>query len=153
MKKKMVVCLVFAAFALAFIGQIAYASPKEDAMALAEQAVKYFKANGKEKTVAEIHDPKGQFWKDDLYVFIQDFNGVHVANGGNPKLVGLNHFELKDPNGVFLAKEMIQVAKTKGSGWVDYSWVNPATKKIQPKTTYVKRIEDTNYFAACGVWK
>jgi cytochrome c len=155
MKKKGALCiLVVAVLCIIGIACVVYAiTAEEEAKEYTDRAAVFFKANGVEKTRAAIEDPKGPFTKGDLYVFIMDFNGVHIANGGNPKLDGLNHMELKDPNGVFLTKEMIQVAKTKGTGWVNYSWVNPVTKKVQPKTTYVKRIEGSNYYIAAGVWK
>jgi cytochrome c len=154
MKKQETLCIVVATV-LCIVGIycIAYAATEEEAKEYADKAAVFLKANGTEKTRAAIEDPKGQFIKGDLYVFLMDLNGVHIANGGNPKLDGLNHMELKDPNGVFLTKEMIQVAKTKGAGWVNYSWVNPVTKKIQAKTTYVKMVEGTNYYVAAGVWK
>jgi cytochrome c len=65
----------------------------------------------------------------------------------------MNHLDLKDPNGKYFMKDLVELAKTKGSGWVDYVWVNPTTKKIQPKATYAKRIEGMDAFIACGVFK
>jgi cytochrome c len=48
---------------------------------------------------------------------------------------------------------MVEVAKTKGGGWVDYSWVNPATKKVQPKKTWVQRVEGADMYVGCGIFK
>jgi signal transduction histidine kinase len=33
-----------------------------------------------------------------------------------------------------------------GSGWVDYKWPNPVTKKIQTKSAYVVKVNDN----VCG---
>jgi signal transduction histidine kinase len=120
---------------------------------MVEKAYSHLKTAGKEKAFADINNPQGQFVKGDLYVFVQDFNGVNLANGGNPKFVGMNHLGLKDPDGKYFIKEMVELAKTKGSGWVNYMWVNPTTKKVQAKATYVKRIEGLDAFVACGVFK
>lgn len=103
--------------------------------------------------VAEFNNPSGQFKKGDLYVFAQDFNGLMLANGGNPKLTGQNHLELKDPTGKLFVKEMIESAKSKGSGWVNYSWTNPATKKVQPKKTWIQSVEGTDIYVGCGVFQ
>jgi cytochrome c len=66
----------------------------------------------------------------------------------------VNLWEQKDPNGNKLfVQEQIELAKTKGSGWVDFSWVNPATKKVQPKTSWVKKVDGADYLVNCGVFK
>ena len=78
---------------------------------------------------------------------------VFFCNGGNPSLVGQNHLELKDPSGKLFNKECVDVVKTKGSGWVDYQWVNPVTKKVGAKTVWVQRVEGTDIYIGAGVWK
>jgi cytochrome c len=151
--KKMYVGMVIGLMALLFLGTLVQASSLEEAKSFAEKAATFMKANGKDKAVAEFNNPKGQFVKGDLYVFAQDFNGVMLANGGNPKLAGQNHLELKDPNGKLFVKEMIEIAKTKGSGWVSYTWTNPATKKVQPKKTWVQRVEGMDVYVGCGIFQ
>ncbi len=150
--KRLVISVVVVAF-VALSAIYAEAATREEAKAMVEKANSYLKANGKDKAFAEISNTEGQFAKGDLYVFVQDFNGICLANGGNPKFVGMNHLELKDPEGNYFMKELVELAKTKGNGWVDYVWVNPVTKKIQSKATYVKRIEGTDAFIGCGVFK
>ncbi|HEY3278529.1 MAG TPA: cache domain-containing protein [Syntrophorhabdaceae bacterium] len=137
-------------FGAAYVVQ---AAPLDDAKTLAEKSAAYVKANGKEKGIAEIANPKGQFVKGDLYVTLQDFNGIALANPMNPKLHGQNHLELKDATGKTFIKENIEVAKTKGSGWVTYSWTNPATKKIQAKKAWVQRVEGTDMYTMSGVFQ
>jgi cytochrome c len=144
------VVIIMAVFCMTCLAQ---AATPDEAKALTEKAAAFVKANGKDKAVAEFNNQKGQFVKGDLYVFAQGFDGLMLANGGNPKLTGQNHLELKDPTGKFFVKEMVQIVKTKGEGWVSYSWTNPATKKVQPKDTYVKRVEGTDMFVGCGVFK
>jgi signal transduction histidine kinase len=130
-----------------------FAATPDEVKAMVDKAAAFFKANGKAKTIDEINNPKGQFVKGDLYVFMNDVNGTVLANGGNPKLVGQNHLELKDPSGKLFNKESAETAKTKGSGWIDYMWANPVTKKFQPKTVWVQKIEGTEFYLGCGLWK
>ena len=151
--RKMGIGLVSVMVVVCFWVTLVQASTLEEAKAFAEKAAAYMKANGKDKAVAEFNNPKGQFFKGDLYVFAQDFNGVMLANGGNPKLVGQNHLELKDPNGKLFVKEMVEIAKTKGGGWASYSWTNPATKKVQPKKTWVQRVEGMDLYVGCGIFQ
>ena len=143
----LVTCMVFG------VTLMAQASTLEEAKALAEKAAAFMKANGKDKAIAEFNNPKGQFVKGDLYIFAQDFNGIMLANGGNPKLAGQNHLEVKDPNGKLFVKEMIALVKSKGSGWVEYSWTNPVTKKVQPKKTWIQKVEGMDLYVGCGIFQ
>ncbi|MGE5622057.1 MAG: cache domain-containing protein [Bacillota bacterium] len=124
---------------------------QDQAVALVKKAAAYLQANGKDKAFAEFNNPKGQFAERDLYVFVNDLEGNTLAHGGNPKLVGKNVMELKDADGKLFIKEMTELAKTKGKGWVDYKWPNPVTKAIEAKTTYVERAGDV--LIGCGIYK
>jgi methyl-accepting chemotaxis protein len=132
------------------VGQFKLASP-DDAEKMVEKAAAYAKSHGRERALAEFNDPKGQFVEGDLFVFAQDFAGMMLAYGGNPAMVGTIAIDGKDARGKYLGRAMIEMAKTKGKGWVEYAYENPYTKEIQEKTTCVQRIDD--YFAACGVYK
>jgi len=151
MKRSIVTILVVVAV-LFSSALVVSASTPEDAKALALKALAFYKANGKEKAIAAFNDPKGEFVKGDMYVVIQAFDGIVVANGGNPKLVGMNHLELKDAGGNYFVKEQIEAAK-KGGGWVTYQWVNPVTKKVGTKKAWIQRIEGTEMCINCGVFE
>ena len=121
----------------------------EEAKALVEKAIAFYKANGKEKALAEFSKPKGQFTKGDLYIFAYNPKGIIIAHGGDPKLVGKDFTGVKDADGKYFAREFIKIG-TQG-GWVDYKWMNYATKKVDAKTTYLKRIDDV--IIGCGAYK
>ena len=149
MKKALLViliCLLTAGFVNA-----AEKGTAKEAQGLVAKAVAYYKANGKDKAFAAINDPKGQFVKNELYVFVFDMNTVCLAHGANKGLIGKNLTELKDSNGKQFMNDMTIGAKTKGKGWVDYNWTNSVTKKIEPKSSYYQREGDL-YFG-CGIYK
>ena len=123
----------------------------DEAVALTKKAIAYLKANGKEKAFAEINNPNGQFKDRDLYVFVFDLNGKTLAHGTNPKLLDKNLLDLKDADGKLFVKEFVDVAKTKGKGWIDYKWPHPATKAIEAKSTYVEKVDDV--MVGCGIYK
>jgi putative tryptophan/tyrosine transport system substrate-binding protein len=128
---------------------------KEEARAMVEKAVEWFKKYGREKTLAEITrggtEKKGEFKDRDLYVFAYDFNGVCMAQGDNPKLVGKNLFDWQDADGRYNIRSHIDIAQKKGSGWSPvYKWINPVTKTIESKIAYIKKIDDTLWIG-CGV--
>ena len=123
----------------------------EEAKALVEKAVAYVKANGEEKAIKEFNNPKGEFVKGDLYVFAVDPKGVLLANTNVPHNVGKNIYNMPDSKGKLARKEYIDLANSKGSGWVDYHQLNPVTKKNEAKVTYVQKVG--NSFLGCGAYK
>ncbi|MBP1202092.1 signal transduction histidine kinase [Duganella sp. 1411] len=122
-----------------------------EATAMVQRAVEYLKANGPAKAYAAFNDQAGQFKDRDLYVFVIDFNGKVQAHGANAKLIGKDLMNLKDADDKFFMKEMIDTAKTKGKGWIDYKWPNPVSKAIESKSTYFEKVDDT--LVGCGVYK
>jgi cytochrome c len=126
-------------------------STAEEAVAMVKQAVAYLNANGKEKAFEEFNDPQGQFVTRDLYVFVNDMNGTTVAHGGNVKLVGKNVLELKDASGKAFIREMVEVTRTRGKGWVEYKWMNPQSRSLETKLTYVEKAGD--FVIGCGIYK
>ena len=116
-----------------------------------KRQVAYMAANGREKAFAAFNDPNGQFVKGDLYVMVYDMEGNNRAHGNNPKLIGKNLLEIKDANNVYIVKKFIEVAKTKGRGWVDYKWPNAVTKAVEDKSTYVEVVGDV--LIGVGIYK
>lgn len=125
----------------------------DKAVDLVNKGAAYIKAQGKDKALAEFSNPKGKFVNGELYLFVVDFKGLTLAHGGNTNLIGKNQMELMDADGKYFIKEFINIASTKGAGWVDYKWSNPVTKKVQNKSTYVKKIDDMEAFIGCGIYK
>ena len=124
---------------------------REEAQAMVERAATFYKANGKDKALAEFGNPKGQFIDRDLYLITYGLDGTRLSHPYNAKLVGKSAMEAVDFDGKPYGQEMIQLANTKGSGWVDYKFTDPTTKKLSDKTTYVLKVGDI--IIACGVYK
>ena len=146
--------LLFGLFAMTLSHAALAASDKgsaDEAIALVKTAVNYVKANDKEKAYAEFNNNKGQFIDRDLYIFVFDMTGKTLAHGTNPRLLGKNMIDLKDADGKYFIKSIIEVANTKGKGWVDYKWTNPVSKAIEQKSTYIEKVGDV--LVACGIYK
>lgn len=119
----------------------------DEAKAMAIKAAEYLKSVGPEKAFAEF-DAKGGPWHDrDLYVTVLDDQGVAVAHGNNPGLIGKSMIGLKDVDGKAFVRDMVLVAST---GWVDFKWQNPVTKAVEPKTSYEIRVGD--YVVGVGAY-
>jgi cytochrome c len=124
----------------------------KEAQAFVKNAVAYLKKHGEKKAFADFADIKNaQFHDRDLYLFVYDLNGVNVAHGNNPKMVGKNLREMKDADGTPIIKTFIDVANVKGSGWVDYMWPNPVTKVIEHKSSYIERVG--NLIIGAGIYR
>lgn len=148
--KRLSTCCFIVVFTLCFCGHLYAAGTADEAKAMVAKAAAFLKANGKEKAFKEFTDGM-QFKKDDLYVFVIDTKGMTLAHGGNSRLVGKDMSGLKDADGKFFIKDIIDNANAKGSGWLDYKWTNPVTKKIDPKSTYFQKVDDV--VLGCGIYK
>ena len=115
---------------------------KEEATAMVKKATAFLKANGKDKTLAEVSNNKGQFVDRDLYISVYDMNGTVLAHGTNAKLIGKDVSALKDADGKEFIKDIVGKAKSAGKGTSDYKWPNPVTKEIQAKTVYFEKADD-----------
>jgi cytochrome c len=148
---KRFVCVMVAVLALLGCMTAAFASQKQDeAKGLVKKAVTFLKKNGNEKSFAEFNKSSGQFSKGELYIFVFDSKGETVAHGGNQKLIGKNMHDLKDSDGKFFVQDILKTAK-QGGGWTEYKWTNPASKKIEAKSTYVEAAGDLA--VGCGFYK
>jgi hypothetical protein len=137
---------------IAMIGATFAATP-DQAKALVDKALAYVKANGTEKAYKEFNTPGSQFFDGELYIFAYDMQGNNLALGGNPKMTGKNLLEMKSADGKFVIQDFIGIIKSKGEGWYEYKWSNPETKKIQDKSSYIKKIPGTDAFLGCGFYK
>ena len=122
----------------------------EQAKALVKSAIAHYKKVGREKALADFADKKGEWVHGDLYVNAYDLDGKCLAHI-NEKTIGKNMIEMRDVDGKYLIRERIERAKAEGSGWQDYKFFNPLTKKVEPKHMYFEKL-DTVIFAA-GAYK
>ena len=125
---------------------------KEEAKALTVAALAHIKKVGPEQAFKDFTSDKASWVKKDLYVVAQSAVGGVVAHATNEKLVGKNLIDVKDQNGKLFVRELIEVGM-KGEGWVDYDWVNPVSKKIEGKSSYVKRIPGYEGVVLVGVYR
>ncbi len=70
------------------------------------------------------------------YYFIIDYNGISVSHA-NKKIETTDMKPLKDATGKFFVQDMVEMAKTKGAGFIDYGWTKPGDKEPSLKISYV----------------
>ena len=124
---------------------------KDEAVAMVNKAVAYVKQVGPEKAYAAFDKKGGQFTDRDLYVLVYGMNGHVLAHGANAKLIGKDMTDAQDVDGKYYVKERLALAAKQTTFWQDYKFVNPMTKKIEPKQAYCERLNDA--ILCSGVYK
>lgn len=122
-----------------------HATPKE-AEAMVKKAVAEIKVD-RDKAFTQISDPHGPFVDRDLYIVVYNKEATCLAHGFNAKFIGKNFMDLRDADGKEYWRERVSWAQTKPSFWQDLKFVNPISRKIEPKTTYCERLND---LIVCG---
>lgn len=117
---------------------------------IVSNAVQHLLDQGAELTFGLITNEDGPFVKGNIYAFAYNYDGICLAHGRNSALVNQNLIDLKDLRGQPLIKNMIKLAKNKGSGWINYYWHNTL------KRAYIERIIDpktkTPYIIGAGYY-
>ena len=128
-----------------------YARAKEEAKEWVKKAIAFYKKAGKAVALAEFTNPKGPFIEGDMYIFVLNLKGTMLAHGVNEKYIGLDFCDVKDSDGRSFIREIVEVANTKGNGFVDYKWYNPVTKEDMEKHVYFEKVDDL--IICSGVFK
>ncbi|PLY48522.1 cache type 2 domain-containing protein [Janthinobacterium sp. ROICE36] len=142
---------------LAFAGgsgsvSAAVEATEKDAIAMAERGAAFMKAHGKEEMMKKITAKDPDFVQGSLYVDMRDIKtGIVLAHPINPSIVGKDLTDVPDANGKKYRREIIELAQKQGKGWVNYQYKNPTSGKIEPKTTYILRVNDVVLEA--GIYK
>jgi signal transduction histidine kinase len=126
---------------------------KDEAQAMVDAAVDHVKKVGPDQAFKDFTADKARWTKKDLYVIAFDMKANMKAHGANEKLIGKNHMDMKDANGVMFTSEMVKLAQGKGEGWVDYQWVHPQTNKMAGKSSYVKKLSNYDGFVVVGIYR
>jgi signal transduction histidine kinase len=125
---------------------------QEQVKALTLKSAALVAANGIEKARETFHR-EGEFRFGEIYVNVIDGNGTWLIYPPNPRNEGKSVLNAKDSSGKLLVQEIIQVARDKGEGWVEYQWLNPASNRIEPKITYVKAVPGKDLITYIGLYK
>ncbi len=98
----------------------------------------------------DITDPSKGYFDRDMYVFVFDRNGNYMAFGGNPSKVNTSVNQVPGIDGRGLIQAVFMQADRE-PGWVEYDITNPSNGKVQPKMSYVHKLDDMAL--GCGVYK
>lgn len=122
---------------------IAGGASAEDAEAMVASAIARFDATGLAALEEFNRGEASDFNKGELYIVVQSTgaDAKIVAHAANPALVGEPIAGIMDSHGRKFALEISETATAEGS-WFDYDWLNPASGKVEPKTSWAVRHKD-----------
>lgn len=115
-----------------------------------QKAIQYYESSGKEAAFDNFSNRNSE-WSDPMTpLMVLNRDGIVRAYGYNPKLVDNPDVPtFKDVNGVLFIQEIIKKAKVERSGWVNYTWTNPKTKKLVPVRAFVKSFDKLVFTINC----
>lgn len=90
-------------------------------------------------------------FEDNNYIFIYDYDGNNIVTAPAPEREGTNMIDAQTPDGTYLIREIIKVAQS-GGGFYSYMWDYPGTDRIEPKHSYVDRLEKWGWLIGAGVY-
>jgi len=85
------------------------------------------------------------------YIFVFDSKGNQLIHFHN-KYEGLNRIKLKDSNGIYIIKELINIAKRFSGGFLAYNSSTGITQKAKEKISYVNYFEKNDWIIGSGVY-
>jgi signal transduction histidine kinase len=88
---------------------------------------------------------------EDGYVFTYDWSGTVLAYPTKPQLEGKNLTDLKDKNGGYPIKALIDQAK-QGSGYITYAWDKPSKGVAVDKLSYAAGLPNWQWMIGTGVY-
>ncbi len=103
----------------------------------------------KQRLLAEIQDMR---YGDNGYFFVDDWDGVVLAHGTQPDLVGQNIIDHTDHNGVKVVQLLIEAAKKTSGDFVRYSWLKPDTLQERPKVSFSMGIPAWRWMIGTGIY-
>ncbi|CAH0540271.1 methyl-accepting chemotaxis protein [Vibrio marisflavi] len=83
------------------------------------------------------------------YIFVIDKDGVEIAIPIK-SLLGKNVLGLKDSEGKLFVVDLFKTAKS-GGGFVDYTWKQPNSDEVKPKTSYVLQHNEWGWVIGSGM--
>lgn len=89
---------------------------------------------------------------NDGYYFITDINGKEILFDEKPELEGKDMLLVYNSDGVFVVKEMIEIAKKQKEGFYNYKWTKPKVQEERIKTSYIKLFEPYGWIIGTGIY-
>ena len=108
--------------------------------AIVNKAAALIESKGK-AIFPEFRKKDTEWFSGDTYLFVYDLKSNVLFNAAFPAREGTNTTGQKDANGKLFHHDFIQVAESKGSGWVDDMFPKPGQTQPSKKWAYIKAVK------------
>lgn len=71
------------------------------------------------QALREFNNPRGEFWRGDIYLFVYTLDGTALVNGLQRDLIWRNFMQLTDDQGKSMIQDLLNVGRA-GGGWLKY---------------------------------
>jgi len=88
---------------------------------------------------------------DDGYFFVFDFDALTVVHPAKPHLEGKNLWDIRDPQGVYVIRELIDKAQ-KGGGFTHYQWDKPSKGREVDKISHSRGLDQWQWMFGTGLY-
>ncbi|MFA6121507.1 MAG: methyl-accepting chemotaxis protein [Sideroxydans sp.] len=105
-----------------------------------------------EAKAAAIDTVKLMRYGNNDYFWINDMHPAMVMHPMKPELDGKDLSESKDPTGLKLFVEFVNVVKKDGAGFVDYQWPKPGQSEPVAKISYVAGFAPWGWVVGSGIY-
>ena len=89
---------------------------------------------------------------NDGYIFVVTYTGTTIMNPMQPEMIGQNHWELTDPDGVKVIQDERKAAQKPGGDFIYYKWPKPGTGKIIMKVSFIRGIDEWQWMFGAGAY-
>jgi signal transduction histidine kinase len=122
----------------------------DEALALVERAQQLIATVGVDAAFRQMREKGSGFVDRDMYVFAVDRDGTYRVHAANPGMEGRRIHEVAGIDGVQFTRDAWQLTE-RGAAWVEYEILNLDAGVVQPKTSYMERVND-RLVMGCGVY-
>lgn len=114
------------------------------------EAGKITKEERIEKLRHQIHNIR---YNGSEYFFAFAKDGMTVLHAAKPQLVGKNLWDLQDPDGTYVIRELVEASlASKEGGYVNYLWAKPGKEEPVGKISYSRYLPDYDIAIGTGVY-
>ncbi len=91
-------------------------------------------------------------FEDNNYVWINDMSSIMLMHPLNPEYENNSVADIADADGVKVFPILVDLVRTKGSGYIQHLWDNNGQQTPEGKISFVKGFTPWNWVIGTGVW-
>jgi two-component system, NarL family, sensor kinase len=123
-------------------------------VALAQTSIDHLYGKGRDDAAAKAEAKAilaSVNFGSDGYFFVYDMQGQSLVHPRQQELVGTNLWDMRDPSGTFVIRELVARAN-EGGGFVRYFWPKPSNAQVTEKLGYAVALKRWGWVLGTGIY-